>query len=72
MAGKLAYVARRVHDCLTGQQDSIHRALAGRGLRSPQAPTPADQPWGFDSPAEIQRRLPRIAEVFPRQHYPKD
>ena len=69
---ELAYVARRVHDCLTGQENSIYRALAERGLRSPQGPAPADQPWDFDNPAEIQRRLPRIAEVFPRQYYPKD
>ena len=70
--GKLAYVARRVHDYLTGQQDSICHALAERGLRSPQDPAPADRPWDFDSPAEIQRRLPRITEMFPRQHCLRD
>jgi hypothetical protein len=70
--GKLAYVARRVHDCLTGQEDSIYHALAARGLRSPQDPAPADRPWDFDSPAAIQRRLPRIAEMFPRQHHLRD
>ncbi len=69
---ELAYVARRVHDCLTGQEDSICHALAERGLRSPQDPAPTDRPWDFDSPAEIQRRLPRIAEMFPRQHYLRD
>lgn len=69
---ELAYVARRVHDCLTGQEDSIYHALAERGLRSPQDPAPTDRPWDFDSPAEIQRRLPRIAEMFPRQHYLRD
>ena len=69
---ELAYVARRVHGYLTGQQDSIYHALAERGLRSPQDPAPADRPWDFDSPAEIQRRLPRITEMFPRQHYLRD
>ena len=69
---ELAYVARRVHDYLTGQEDSIYHALAARGLRSPQDPAPADRPWDFDSPAEIRRRLPRIAEMFPRQHYLRD
>ena len=47
-------------------------ALAERGLRSPQDPAPADRPWDFDSPAEIQRRLPRIAEMFPRRQHRKD
>jgi hypothetical protein len=64
----LAYVARRVYDHLTGQQDSIAPALTERGLRSPHDPAPADRPWDFDNPAEIQRRLPRIAEMFPRRH----
>jgi len=64
---ELAYVARRVCDHLTGQQDSIYPALAERGLRSPHDPAPEDRPWDFDSRAEVQRRLPRIAEMFPRR-----
>ena len=64
---ELAYVARRAHGSLTGQIDSIYHALAERGLRSPSVPAPADRPWDFDSPAEIRRRLPRIADMFPRR-----
>ena len=39
---------------------------AVRDPDNPQDPAPTDRPWDFDSPAAIQRRLPRIAEVFPR------
>ena len=60
--------ARRVYDHLTGQEDGIAPALTERGLRSPHDPAPADRPWDFGNPAEIQRRLPRIAEMFPRRH----
>jgi hypothetical protein len=66
---ELAYVALRVYDRLAGHEDSICQALARRGLRNPSGPAPADRSWDFDSLAEIQRRLPRIAELFPRQHY---
>jgi hypothetical protein len=65
----LAYVASRAHDQLTGQEDSIHDALAARGQRTPSTPDPTDSPWNCDSLAEIQRRLPRIAGLFPRQEY---
>lgn len=68
----LAYVAPRVYDDLTGQEDSLYHALAERGLRSPGDPAPAGRPWDFDSRAGIQRRLPRIAKMFPRQQYLRD
>ena len=70
---ELAYVARRVHDCLTGQENSIYRALAERGLRSPQeAPLPQASPGISTIPPKSSGACPRIAEVFPRQYYPKD
>jgi uncharacterized protein DUF4240 len=68
----LAYVARRACDRRTGQEDSLYYALAERGLRSPHDPAPADRPWDFDNRAEVQRRLPRLAEMFPRQKYLKE
>lgn len=62
---ELAYIAPRVHDRLTGREDSICWALAERGERNPSDPAPTDRAWDFDSPVEIQRRLPRLADMFP-------
>lgn len=67
----LANVARRAHDHVTGQKDSIDDALAARGHRSPFDPAPTDPAWDFDSLTEIQQRLPRLADLFPRQQYLK-
>jgi hypothetical protein len=64
--------AWRAHDRRTGQEDSLYHALAERGLRSPEDPAPADRPWDFEDRAEIQRRLPRLAEMFPLQKHLKD
>ena len=66
---ELDYVASIVHDQVTGQEDSIYDALAARGHRSRSAPAPADPVWDFDDLTEIQRRLPRLASLFPRQRY---
>lgn len=65
----LAYVAGHVHDQITGQEDSIDDALAARGHHRPSDPNPTGQPWNSDSLAEIQRRLPRLAALFPRQRH---
>jgi hypothetical protein len=65
----LAYLAGRVHDQITGLEDSIDDALAARGHRRPCDPAPTDTAWDFDSHAEIQQRLPRITRLFPRQQY---
>jgi len=64
---ELAYVASRVHDHVTGQEDSIADALALRGHRSLCDPAPTDPAWDFGSLTEIQRRLPRLAGLFPRR-----
>lgn len=69
---ELAYAAPCAHDHRTGQEGSIYDALAERGLRSGSVPAPAGRPWDFDDGAEIQRRLPRLAEMFPRQKYLKN
>jgi hypothetical protein len=69
---ELSYVAVRVHGDLTGQEDSLYSSLAERGLRSLSVPAPADRSWDFDSLAETRRRLPRIAEMFPRRQYLRD
>jgi hypothetical protein len=69
---ELSYVAVRVHGDLTGQDDSLYSSLAERGLRSLSVPAPADRSWDFDSVAETRRRLPRIAEMFPRRQYLRD
>jgi hypothetical protein len=66
---ELAYVARSAHERITGQEESLYDALAVRGQRSSSDPHPADPAWDFDSLAEIQQRLPRLAELFPRQRY---
>jgi uncharacterized protein DUF4240 len=66
---ELAYVANRVHERITGQEDSLYAALAARGQRNPSDPEPTDRAWDFDSLAEIQRRMPRLAGLFPRERY---
>jgi Protein of unknown function (DUF4240) len=68
---ELAHAANRVHERITGQEYSLYNALAARGQRSPSDPDPTDRAWDFDSLAEIQRRLPRLAGLFPRQRYLK-
>jgi hypothetical protein len=68
---ELAYVASRVHDHVTGREDSIAEALAARGHLSLSGPAPTDPAWDFDSLTEIRRRLPRLADLFPRQQYLK-
>ena len=65
----LDYVASRIHDQVTGQENSIYDALAARGNRSRSAPAPSDPVWDFDNLSELQRRLPRLASAFPRQRY---
>jgi hypothetical protein len=65
----LAYLAGHIHDQITGQEDSINDALTARGHRRPSDPSPTDQPWNSDSLTEIQRRLPRLAALFPRQRH---
>jgi Protein of unknown function (DUF4240) len=69
---ELAYVARRVHDHVTGQQDSIYDALDARDHHSPSGRAPTDQTWDFDNTIEIQQRLPRLARLFPRGDSFKD
>lgn len=66
---ELDYVASRVHDHVTGQEDSITDALAARGHRSFSAPAPTDPAWDFDSLTEIQQRLPRLASLCPGRQY---
>ena len=66
---ELDYIASRVHDHVTGQENSIADALAARGHRSRSVPAPTDPAWDFDSLTEIQRRLPRLAGLFLRQQY---
>jgi hypothetical protein len=68
---ELDYVAGRAHDQITGQEDSIHDALAARGHHKPCDPQPLDPQWDPDSLAEIQQRLPRLANLFPRQQHLK-
>jgi hypothetical protein len=68
---ELDYVASRVHDQVTGHEDSIHDALAARGHLSRSIPAPTDPVWDFDNLTEIRRRLPRLASLFPRQRYLK-
>jgi len=65
----LAYVARRAHDYLTGQEDSIVAELRARRHRSPSDPAPADRAWNFRDPAELRRRLPRLTELFPPERF---
>jgi hypothetical protein len=68
---ELDYVARRVHDQVTGRENSIYDALAAGGHLSRSTPAPTDPVWDFDNVTEIQRRLPRLASLFPRQRYLK-
>jgi Protein of unknown function (DUF4240) len=67
----LAHIAGHIHDQMTGEEDSIDDALAARGHRRPSDPNPTGQPWNHDNLAEIQRRLPQLANLFPRQRHVK-
>jgi len=68
---ELDYVARRAHERITGQEGGLYDALVVRGQRSPSDPRPTDPAWDLDSLAEIQQRLPRLTDLFPRQRYLK-
>jgi hypothetical protein len=68
---ELACVAPQAHERITGQEESLYYALVGRGQRSLSDPRPTDSAWDFDSLAEIQQRLPRLADLFPRRRYLK-
>ncbi|WP_285577369.1 DUF4240 domain-containing protein [Actinoallomurus iriomotensis] len=68
---ELSYVAGRVHDQVTGQEDSIDDALAARDHHSLSTPQALGPRWDPDSLAEIQQHLPRIASLFPRKRYIK-
>jgi hypothetical protein len=62
-------VASVVYDRRTGQEDGIHDALGERGHHRPSDPQFAGRPWNTDSAAEIERRLPRLNQLFPRERY---
>jgi hypothetical protein len=67
----LAAVASSAYDQATGHEDGIDEALGARGHRRPSDPELAGQPWNSDNLAEIERRLPRLRELFPRQQHLK-
>lgn len=66
---ELAAVAPAAYDRVTGEDDGIDDALSARGHHRPAGPTFAGRPWNSDSPAEIERRLPRLSRLFPRHQY---
>jgi len=66
----LPAVAPGAHDQITGEQDSIDGPMAEQGYLRHFDPMPADQPWDDNDPTEIHRRLPRLADLFPRHHKP--
>ncbi|GGM68539.1 hypothetical protein GCM10007977_082890 [Dactylosporangium sucinum] len=64
-------VASLAYDRRTGQEDGIDDALSERGHRRPADPQTAGRTWNTDSAAEIERRLPRLNRLFPRERYPR-
>lgn len=63
----LDYVALKAYFRRTGGKASLVDALEASGYQ-PQcgsSPDPSDEPWPFDDPAEIARRLPRLSRLFP-------
>jgi hypothetical protein len=50
---------------MTGQEDGFEDALTERGHVMLVDPDPSDAYWDDNSLAEIQRRLPRLAVMFP-------
>jgi hypothetical protein len=60
-------VASLAYDRRTNQEEGIHDALAERGHHSPSDPQVIGRVWNTDDPAEIERRLPRLNRLFPRQ-----
>jgi hypothetical protein len=62
-------VASLAYDRRTGQEEGIYDALSERGHYSPSEPLMDGRAWNIDSPAEIERRLPRLNRLFPRERY---
>ena len=69
----LAYVAGNAYERCTGQEDGIGDALSERGHYRPSDPqvNVHGRMWDSDSLAEIERHLPRLSQLFPRNRYLK-
>ncbi|GII20559.1 hypothetical protein Pme01_01560 [Planosporangium mesophilum] len=61
----LDYVARRAYAQVTGEEDGFEEALEARGHDSSLSPEPAGERWDFEDTAEVARRFPRLARMFP-------
>ncbi|HEX5598663.1 MAG TPA: DUF4240 domain-containing protein [Micromonosporaceae bacterium] len=67
----LDYVAGEAYEQVTGKEHGLDEVLETRGHDSPLSPDPVDDPWNFDDPQEVSRRLPRVARMFPvHDHWP--
>lgn len=61
----LNYVALAAYERITGEAEGLDDALAARGHLRRHDPMPPDDPWSLKNPAEIERWLPRLADLFP-------
>ncbi|MGN9809077.1 DUF4240 domain-containing protein [Micromonospora sp. BQ11] len=61
----LDYVADRAYERITGRADGVDDAAAARGRELGVSPDPTDEEWDLDDPAELRRRYPRLATMFP-------
>jgi hypothetical protein len=61
----LAYVADEAYERITGVPESLDDAVEARGRELSSSPQPADDEWDVTDPAELARRYPRLAALFP-------
>jgi hypothetical protein len=61
----LGYVARKVYDEMTGEEDGLFDALEARGHISPSVPRPAGNWPDLRSPGGYERHYPRLSRMFP-------
>jgi hypothetical protein len=62
---ELNYVSRTAYDTATGETEGIIDALRALGHDYPEDPVPTGERWDFDDEAQVTRRLPRLAALFP-------
>ncbi|MEU5726014.1 DUF4240 domain-containing protein [Micromonospora sp. NPDC047738] len=61
----LDYVADEAYERITGAPESLDDAVSARGRELRSSPQPGDEAWAVSDLAELSRRYPRLAALFP-------
>ncbi|MET8838190.1 DUF4240 domain-containing protein [Micromonospora sp. NPDC004540] len=64
----LDYVADEAYERITGVPESIDAAIEARDRELSCRPRPEDERWDVRDAAELARRYPRLAALFPLPH----